>query len=130
MKILVVEDEYVLRVTLAEVFQSNGHQAYTAMDGFEGLSLFEQVRPDVVVTDLGMPGMSGIELIRKLRTVAPEAPIVVLTAIADGNTKANAEKAGASMFLTKPVSATNLVEILETKYGQPSQGSDGGIEAD
>ena len=79
-RILVVDDEANARTALAELLRDDGYVVETAADGFKALPKLEDFAPDVLLTDLKMPGMSGIELMRKAREHDPESATVVMTA--------------------------------------------------
>ena len=77
--ILVVDDEGAARMALAELLREAGYVVDTASDGFKALSRAEESRPDLILTDLCMPSMDGVELIRRLRRSDIGAPVVVMT---------------------------------------------------
>src|SRR5438034_5139529 len=79
-RILVVDDEANARTALAELLRDEGYEVETAADAFKALGKYDSFAPHVVVTDLKMPGMDGIELIKKLRATEEPASIVVMTA--------------------------------------------------
>ena len=79
-RILVVDDEVNARTALAELLRDEGYDIETAADAFKALGKYESFAPHVVVTDLKMPGMDGIELVKKIRAMEDPAAIVVMTA--------------------------------------------------
>src|SRR5213075_1647751 len=79
-RILVVDDEVNARTALAELLRDEGYDVETAADAFKALGKYEGFAPHVVVTDLKMPGMDGIELVKKLRASEDSAAVVVMTA--------------------------------------------------
>src|ERR1700742_3194828 len=102
-RILVVDDEVNARTALAELLRDEGYEVEMAADAFKALGKFEAFSPHVVVTDLKMPGMDGIELVKKLRA-SDEAPaVVVMTAFGAVQTAVDAMRAGAADYLTKPL---------------------------
>ena len=106
-RILVVDDERQITRMLRMALQSSGYTVDTAADGTEGLRLFEALRPDLVITDLAMPAMGGLELTRAIRRLAT-TPIIVLS-VRDGDaTKVAALDDGADDYLTKPFSMPEL----------------------
>jgi DNA-binding NtrC family response regulator len=110
--VLVVDDEANARTALAELLRDEGYRVETAADGFKALGKIEEDTPDIVLTDLKMPGMDGLELMRKLRTQDSEAVVVVMTAFGAVDTAVAAMKEGAADYLTKPVNMTELVLVL------------------
>ncbi len=102
-RILVVDDEANARSALAELLEDTGYMVSTAADGRTGLVQLEQFDPDVVLTDLKMPGMDGLALIQHGRPIAPHATFIVMTAFATIDTAIKAIKLGAESYLTKPL---------------------------
>jgi DNA-binding NtrC family response regulator len=111
-KVLIVEDEENERSGLAELVQSWGYRAETAKDGVEALDKFISWTPEVVVTDLKMPRMDGLELLSRLAEQAQPVAVVLLTAQGSIDTAVDAMKLGAYDFLTKPVDPARLRNIL------------------
>ncbi len=112
-RILVVDDESSARSGLSRLLVQEGYVADTAEDGAKALALATERPPDVIVTDLKMPGMDGIELCRRLREQDPDLPVIVVTAFGDVNSAVQAMRAGADDYLTKPVDFDALVLALE-----------------
>jgi DNA-binding NtrC family response regulator len=112
-KILVVDDEAAARSALSELLRDEGYVVHTAGDGFKALGQLEEWSPDIVVTDVQMPGMSGIELMEKIRERVPAVGVVVMTAFGSVENAVAAMQAGADDYLTKPVHFPELLLILE-----------------
>jgi two-component system, NtrC family, response regulator AtoC len=111
-RILVVDDEVNARTALAELLRDEGYDVETAADAFKALGKLESFTPDAVVTDLKMPGMDGIELVKKVRA-AEEAPaVVVMTAFGAVQSAVDAMRAGAADYLTKPINFEELLVVL------------------
>jgi DNA-binding NtrC family response regulator len=108
-RILVVDDEANARTALAELLREEGFDVETAADAFKALGKFEAFAPHVVITDLKMPGMDGIELVKKLRTAEEPPAVIVMTAFGAVESAIHAMHAGAEEYLTKPL---NLEELL------------------
>jgi signal transduction histidine kinase len=111
--VLMVDDEAEMMVALAELVGQAGYRVETAVDGFKALGKFESGDPDIVLTDLKMPGMDGLELLRKVRARDSDAVVVVMTAFAAVETAVSAMKEGAADYLTKPINTTELVLVLD-----------------
>ncbi len=111
--ILVVDDEPNARTALAEILKEEGYSVETAADGFKALSRFEDFGPDLVLTDLKMPGMDGVELLKKLRVQVPDLPVVLMTAFGAVETAVSAMREGADDYLTKPLNTDELVLVIE-----------------
>jgi len=111
-KILVVDDEAAARSALSELLRDEGYSVRTAGDGFKALGQLDDWSPDVVVTDVQMPGMSGIELMDKIRERKPSVGVVVMTAFGSVENAVTAMQAGAHEYLTKPIHFPELMLIL------------------
>ncbi len=112
MRILLVEDEAPLRETLAARLKREGYAVDSASDGEEGIYLGREVPFDVGIIDLGLPKMSGMELIRLLRSEGKTFPILILTARANWQDKVEGLKSGADDYLVKPFHVEELLARL------------------
>lgn len=106
-KLLLVDDESQILRTLQATLSSQGYEIKTAANGLDGLILFREWRPDLVITDLSMPEMSGVELCREIRTTA-NTPIIVLSVREQEGAKVAALDAGADDYVTKPFNIQEL----------------------
>jgi DNA-binding NtrC family response regulator len=111
--ILVVDDEANARNALAELLRDEGYRVETAADGFKALGKLEEGVPDLVLTDLKMPGMGGVELLERVRAQHEETIVVVMTAFGAVDTALDAMKKGAADYLTKPLNMTELLLVLD-----------------
>ncbi|HEY4183526.1 MAG TPA: sigma-54 dependent transcriptional regulator [Polyangia bacterium] len=111
--ILVVDDEANARTALAELLRDEGYRVETAADGFKALGKMDDLNPDLVLTDLKMPGMGGVELLEKVCIADPEIVVIVMTAFGAVETAVEAMKKGAADYLTKPLNTTELFLVLE-----------------
>ena len=102
MRILLVEDDNRLQNSLADILRDAGYAVDVTGDGIEGLFFGEEYPIDLAIIDLGLPGMSGLDLIRKLRQQERQFPILILTARAEWQDKVEGLEAGADDYLTKP----------------------------
>ncbi len=102
-RILVVDDEANAREALAELLADEGYETATASDGHKAVPLLATFEPEVVLTDLKMPGMDGLALLERVRSERPHAACVVMTAFGTIETAVAAIKAGAENYLTKPL---------------------------
>ena len=125
-KILIVEDEENERSGLAELISAWGYRAETARDGIEGLERIESFGPGIVVTDLKMPRMDGMELLEKISESPAEIAVILLTAQGSIDAAVAAMKLGAYDFIEKPVNPTRLRNILQNASRQ--RGTDRELE--
>jgi two-component system KDP operon response regulator KdpE len=107
-RILVVDDERQLRLTLRRSLDGYGYTVREAEDGGSGLAAFDAFKPDVVLLDLVLPDMSGVDVCRELR-LSHRTPIILLSVVGDEQTKIAALDEGADDYLTKPFSAGELL---------------------
>lgn len=116
--VLVVEDDPDLAVLVAEYLRRDGHEVTSSGDGLRALELARSLRPDVVVLDLGLPGLDGIELCRRLRTFS-DCYVLMLTARADEVDTLVGLSVGADDYLTKPFSPRELVARVRVLLRRP-----------
>jgi DNA-binding NtrC family response regulator len=114
LKVLVVDDEPALREVLSLRIDLWGYQVVTAADAFEAERLLGEVDPDIVLSDVVMPEVTGVELLRRLRGRNTARPVILMTAHGSIDTAVEAMKEGAQDFLTKPLDYTKLHVLLET----------------
>jgi CheY-like chemotaxis protein len=112
LKVLIIDDDDSVRDLLVDFMWSLGHEPTTARDGREGVARFESDRPEIVITDLVMPGLSGWEVVTLIRGIDAGARIIV---ISGGATRADVERAWdeAVPLLHKPVRLTELETALD-----------------
>jgi len=113
--VLIVDDDPGIRATLRFIFRRAGHEALDAEDGEAGLEVVRRSVPrvDVAIVDLRMPGMGGLELLKRLKEVDPSLPAIVLTAFSDWDNTVEAMRLGAHDYLKKPFDNENIVTVIE-----------------
>ena len=121
--ILVVDDEPDLEALVLQKFRRqirDGVVAFVfAHDGLEALASIEQnPHVDMVVSDINMPGMSGLEMLPKVRAERPDVPVIMITAYGDAETRRKAIERGAIGLLTKPIDFALLRHEIDTRLGQ------------
>jgi len=116
--VLVVDDEPILSGTVKNYLERAGMSAQTCGDGLVALDLVRATAPDVVVLDLGLPGMDGVEVCRQLRTFS-DCYVLMLTARADEVDKLIGLSVGADDYVTKPFSVRELVARVQAVLGRP-----------
>ena len=112
MKILIAEDDDSSREFLEEAVRIMGHDPVSAPDGVAALELFQRESPDITITDVQMPRMDGLELLRKIRELDPGAIVVVVTAFGSENYAIEALRAHASDYIRKPIMLPEFSRIL------------------
>jgi DNA-binding NtrC family response regulator len=111
--VLVVDDEPAARSALTELLRDEGYEAHSAADGYKALGRVDQWLPDVVITDVKMPALGGIELMAKLRERQPEISVVIMTAFGSVEGAVEAMQLGADDYLSKPIELQHLLLLLE-----------------
>ena len=119
-KLLIVDDEQSYRQLLTLVFEGDGHQIRTAMNGREALKMLEADPAEVIITDVRMPDMDGIELLRNVREFLPDVGFVLMTAFATVDTAREAFKLGADDFIQKPFDVEELKIIVKKAFERQS----------
>lgn len=109
--ILVVDDENSARHVLCQLLRDDGHEVQDAADGFKAMGILKEWTPDIILTDLKMPLMDGITLLRKTRELHPDITCIVMTAFASVETAVQSMKSGANDYLTKPLNF-DAVELV------------------
>jgi DNA-binding response OmpR family regulator len=99
--VLLVEDDFANNELMSEVLKINGYQVEAAGDGNAALELFEKISPSLVVLDVGIPNVGGLEVCRRMR-VQSDVPILMVTGRADAETVLLIHKSGANAYLPKP----------------------------
>lgn len=112
-RILIVDDESNARAALSEILREDGFATETAADGFKALGKLDEFAPDVILTDLKMPGLDGIAFMEKARAAAPDAVFVVMTAFGTISSAVEAMKKGAENYLLKPLDPEALGAVVD-----------------
>ena len=112
-KILIADDEATARESLAKILAEDGYEVHTAPDGQEALRVAAEESPDIVLTDLRMPGMDGGELLQRLRKAYPDVGVVIMTAFGTIRSAVEALREGAEDYLTKPIDVEELEHLIE-----------------
>jgi two-component system, NtrC family, response regulator AtoC len=115
-RLLVVDDEANARSALAELLREEGFDVETAADAFKALGKFDAFAPHVVITDLKMPGMDGIELVKKLRAMDDPPAVIVMTAFGAVDSALDAMRSGAEEYLTKPLNFDELLVVVDKVF--------------
>lgn len=108
-KILIIDDEPEISKMVTEFLLSSGYAAYFALNGPAGLDLIEKEKPHLVLLDIGMPGMSGLEVLKEIRKKYPELTVVMLTAHTEVEVMKRALQGGASEYISKPINLETLL---------------------
>jgi DNA-binding NtrC family response regulator len=118
--VLIVDDERTLARAVKAFLLESGYEAEVASDAEQALGLLESLRPDVVFSDVRLPGMTGIELLRRIREFDPSIPVIIMTAYGTIEGAVEAVKLGAYDYLKKPLDLEEL-KILADRAHEHSQ---------
>jgi two-component system, chemotaxis family, chemotaxis protein CheY len=116
--ILIVDDSNLARRTLRQIIERSGYSVEEAKDGHEALEKYYLRRPDLVLLDIVMADMDGLQVLQKLKQMDPKAEVVVASADIQTATQAEARAAGAAGYLTKPFNSPQVLETISTVLAQ------------
>ncbi len=111
-RLLVVDDEPLLRITIADALRKEGWAVDVAEDGAKGAALFEQHLHELVLADLVMPRLGGMDLLKRIKALQPETTVVIITAHGSVDRAVEAMREGAADFIAKPFSMAQLIVRL------------------
>jgi len=112
-KILIVDDDLQLRKSFIKILSEDGHTMQTAGTGEAGIAVVEKDPPDLVIMDVRMPGMSGIEAFETIHKIEPSLPVIIMTAFGTTETAIKATKMGAFDYILKPFEIPDILELIE-----------------
>jgi DNA-binding NtrC family response regulator len=112
-KILVIDDEQFITFTLKQHLEKEGYEVFTAPSAEEGLEVFKAEIPDIVILDIQLPGISGLEILTTLKKLYPESIVIIITAFGDIETAVTAIKSGAYDFVEKPFDLNRVSIIIK-----------------
>jgi len=112
-RILIVDDDKDLRFNLSSILKEEGHEVIAASDGKQTLKVIAKSAPDLVLLDIKLPGMDGVELLQEIKRKWNNLPIIMLTATSDVKSAVKAMKLGAYDYITKPFDDEELILIIK-----------------
>ncbi|MDN3018107.1 response regulator [Neobacillus drentensis] len=101
-KILIVDDQFGIRILLNEVFQKEGYQTFQAANGVQALDIVTKHDPDLVLLDMKIPGMDGIEILKRMKVIDPDIRVIIMTAYGELDMIQEAKDLGAITHFAKP----------------------------
>jgi len=112
-KILVIDDEHFITFTLKQHLEKEGYEVFTAPSAEEGMEIFKSEIPDIVILDIQLPGISGLEMLAAIKKLYPEVIVIIITAYGDIETAVSAIKSGAYDFVEKPFDMNRVSLIIK-----------------
>lgn len=117
-RVLIVDDAAFMRMMLKDILQKNGYEiAGEASNGIKAVEVYKSEKPDVVTMDITMPDMDGIEAVKAIKKLDPNAKIIMCSAMGQQSMVMDAIKAGARDFIVKPFQADRVLEALKKVVG-------------
>jgi FixJ family two-component response regulator len=116
-KVLVIDDEKSILDSLSSILEDEGFTVLKAMDGKEGLAIFEEEKPDIVLLDVWMPELDGIQVLKRIKKKDKNAIVIVISGHGTISTAVEAVKVGAYDFLEKPLSIEKVLEVVSRGLG-------------
>lgn len=117
MRILLVEDDETTSEIIYEILHKRVDELYRAENGEAGLEIYKSKKPDIIITDIKMPKMNGLNMAEEIKAIDEDARIVVATSLFDHNILVRAINVGITAFMNKPIEAKKILEILEKQAG-------------
>jgi DNA-binding response OmpR family regulator len=114
-RVLVVDDHVTVCSVLEEFLRSRGYDVYTALDGPTAIAKVKELRPHIVLLDIIMPGMGGIEVLKEIKRIDPSVGVIMLTGVGDDELGRRTLELGAYEYITKPINFNYLENALMVK---------------
>ncbi|WP_028400634.1 response regulator [Ectobacillus panaciterrae] len=111
-KILIVDDQYGIRILLNEVFQKEGYRTFQAANGFQAIDIVLKDKPDLVILDMKIPGMDGIEILKRIKEIDQDIKVILMTAYGELDMIQEAKDLGAIMHFAKPFDIDEMRTIV------------------
>ncbi len=112
-KILIVDDQFGIRILLSEIFQKDGYETYQAANGLQALNIVTENEPDIVILDMKIPGMDGLEILRRLKEMNPNIKVIMMTAYGELDMINEAMKLGAITHFAKPFDIDEVRDVIK-----------------
>jgi len=120
LNILVVDDDVAIRELFERILKKEEYTVFTADNGKEALELVNRKRPDLVILDLKMPGMNGIEILRQIKRIDENIEVIMITGYGTMKTARIAMRLGAYDYITKPFDVNYIMALIRDAFSPPS----------
>lgn len=121
-KILIVDDQYGIRVLLNEVFNKEGYKTFQAANGIQALDIVKNQRPDLVLLDMKIPGMDGIEILKRMKIIDEGIRVIIMTAYGELDMIQESKELGALTHFAKPLDIDEIRDAVKTYLPIKSNG--------
>src|SRR4030065_1609700 len=111
-RVMVIDDEPLMRITIQDALMAEGYKVTPADTGEKGLTLLMEKQADILITDLKLPDIDGIQILKEVKTTNPETQVIMITAYGSIDSAVTAMKEGASDYLTKPFAMDELLLLV------------------
>lgn len=118
--VLVIDDQPGIRRLLTEVIAEEGYIVFTAANGYEGIQRANEVKPNLVLLDMKMPGMDGVETLRELKRLGLGERVIMMTAYGELDLINESKEIGACAYITKPFDIMALCRLINNTIAEPS----------
>jgi two-component system chemotaxis response regulator CheY len=119
-KILLVDDAAFMRKVISDTLSKNGYtELYEAVDGADAVAKYEEIKPDLVIMDITMPNMDGLEALKAIKEKDPNASIVMCSAMGQETMVMDAVRSGAKDFIVKPFKPDRIIKTVTSVLGEP-----------
>lgn len=116
-KLLIVDDQFGIRILLNEIFQKEGYKTYQAANGVQALNLVQNERPDLVILDMKIPGMDGLEILKRVKKMDQTIKVIIMTAYGELDMIQEAIENGAITHFSKPFDIDEIIEAVKKEIG-------------
>jgi DNA-binding NtrC family response regulator len=125
--VLVVEDDQAMREMLVSFLEEGGVATCSAPDAQAAVTILRECKVDAVLSDVRMPGSSGVTMLRQLHEICPGVPVILMSSFRVGATETEAQRAGAFSYLAKPFKGAVLLSTLERAFNSRPEAGEAGI---
>lgn len=112
-KLLIVDDQFGIRILLSEVFQKAGFETYQAANGIQALEIVKEQNPDLVLLDMKIPGMDGLEILKRMKTINKDIRVIIMTAYGELDMIQEAKELGAITHFAKPFDIHEIRDVVK-----------------
>jgi two-component system, NtrC family, response regulator PilR len=111
-RVMIIEDDKEMRSLLKDFFEEEGFETDSASNGVDALRMLSKDHFDLVITDIRMPGLTGLDILPRIRRLKPEIPIIVMTAYGSDDVRRRSLERGATIYLEKPIHLSKLRAVI------------------